>query len=195
MLRIAITLMLVLLPMDRAVAHEFSLGVYAVGGDAKDRIVSAVRGVLLAADERDAHPDETSDGHLGGVDVQIILFLDDRSFTLPELKNTHRGQIDLLLLLDTDAAATTSLPGTTDQTIILYPGKLPDRSLWSDRQDASGFAARYVDVWSMEPDIFAAQGYNAARRIDMAIRPQDGVEEIDAIRDALSQSMSGIDWR
>lgn len=194
MIRLAVILMLVLLPMGRASAHEFSLGVHASGNDARERVVSAVRGALLAADERDGHPAETSDGHLGGVDVHIIPFLDDRPVALPELTNAHRGHIDLLLILDADTVPSATLPRITDQTIILNPGELPDASSWSYAEDAFSFAARYHRAWSTEPDVFSAQGYNAARRIDQAIRPHDGVKQTNAIRDSLSQSGKGINW-
>src|SRR5210317_1376995 len=123
MTRLAIILMLVLLPTDRASAHEFSLGVHAFGNDARDRVVSAVRGILLAADERDGHSGETSDGHLGGVDVHIVPFLEDRTVALPELKNVHRGHIDLLLILESDTDPSVTLPRITDQTIVLGPGE------------------------------------------------------------------------
>lgn len=195
MTRLAVILMLVLLTMDRASAHEFSLGVHAFGNDARDRVVSAVRGILLAADERDGHSGETSDGHLGGVDVHIVPFLEDRAVALPELKNVHRGHIDLLLILESDTDPSVTLPRITDQTIVLGPGELPDLPSWSNAKDALSFAARYGDAWSTEPDIFSAQGYNAARRIDQAIRPHDGIEQTNAIRNSLLQSAKGVDWQ
>lgn len=194
MTRLAVILMLVLLPMDRASAHEFSLGVHASGNHARERVVSAVRGALLAADERDGHPGETSDGHLGGVDVHIVPFLDNRPLALPELTNAHRGHMDLLLILDADTIPSATLPWITDQTIVLNAGELPDASSWSDAKDALSFAARYHHAWSTEPDVFSAQGYNAARRIDQAIRPHDGIEQTNAIRDSLSQSGKGSNW-
>ncbi len=192
---LAITLTLILLPADRAPAHEFSLGVHASGDDAYQRVVAAVRGALLAADERDGHPEETSDGHLGGVDVHLVPLEEDRRFTLPELKNTHRGELDFLLALDPGGVPGAGVPGMTDHTIILQPGELPDAHAWSGNSDSASFGARYRDAWAMEADVHSAQGYNAARRLNDAIRPHDGVDQTEAIRDALLRSRAGIDWR
>ena len=178
-----------------APAHEFSLGVHASGEDARARVVSAVRGALLAADERDGHPDETSDGHLGGVDVHIVPLPEGRPLALPELVNAHQGKLDLLLLLDSVTAAGTALPGVTDQTIVLGPRELPGAADWPRSRAAEGFVARYRDAWATEPDVSAAQGYNAARRIDDAIRPHDGLEQTKAIRDALAHNGAAVDWQ
>ena len=173
-----------------AAAHEFSMGIYATGENARARVASAARGALLAADERDGHPDETSDGHLGGVDVQIIPFPDGQQIALPDLKNSHQGPLDVILVLD--FSSTPSLPKMKDETVILTPGDLPE--LWKDTDNALSFAVRHKTEWSIEPDLSAAQGYHAARRIDAAIRPNDGIDDVTAIREALKRSVTNFAW-
>lgn len=191
----ATTLLLVLLSLGPASAHEFSLGIYASGDQAIEKLISAVRGVLIAADERDGHPEETSDGHLGGVDVHILPFHGNRPVVMTELVNAYRGQLDFLLVLDTGVVPSDAVPGKTDQTIILDPGILPAGSPWQDNKSANSFAVRYHDFWSSDADIASALGYNAARRIDAAIRPHDGIDQAAAIIDALARSEHGIDWQ
>ena len=191
----ATALLLVLLSLGPASAHEFSLGIYASGDQAIEKLISAVRGVLIAADERDGHPEETSDGHLGGVDVHILPFHGNRRVAMPELVNGYRGQLDFLLLLETGVAPSEDLPGRTDQTIVLDPGILPAGSPWQDNEITNSFAARYHTLWSSEADIASAMGYNAAQRIDAAIRPHDGIDQAAAIIDALVRSKHGIDWQ
>ncbi len=53
-------------------AHSFTAALLVVGQDREASLAEARRGFLLAADERDGHANETSDGHLGGVDVQVL---------------------------------------------------------------------------------------------------------------------------
>ena len=55
-----------------ASAHSFTAALLVVGEDREASLAEAVRGFLLAADERDGHANETSDGHLGGVDVHVL---------------------------------------------------------------------------------------------------------------------------
>ena len=55
-----------------ASAHSSTAALLVVGEDREASLAEAVRGFLLAADERDGHANETSDGHLGGVDVHVL---------------------------------------------------------------------------------------------------------------------------
>ncbi|WP_406871938.1 hypothetical protein WHT83_18035 [Aminobacter sp. P9b] len=49
-----------------AAAHEFTAAIVSFGEGREARLAEAVRGFLLAADERDGHAGETSDGHRAG---------------------------------------------------------------------------------------------------------------------------------
>jgi hypothetical protein len=54
-------------------AHSFNLGfVTTLTGPHASRGKQALDGFLLATGERDAHPGEESDGHLGGLDVYVF---------------------------------------------------------------------------------------------------------------------------
>jgi len=54
-----------------ASAPSFTATLPIVGEDREASHSEAVRGYLLAADERDGHANETPDGLLGGVDVRV----------------------------------------------------------------------------------------------------------------------------
>ncbi len=68
-----------------ASAHEFTAGLHVAGLGSETRLAEIVAGFLLAADERDGHEGETSDGHLGGVDVQVLLLPHDSGAEIPGL--------------------------------------------------------------------------------------------------------------
>ncbi len=65
---------LVWLAATPALAHSFRMALLLplTGADAAVGR-QAVKGFLLATRERDGHPDETSDGHLGGLDVYVLV--------------------------------------------------------------------------------------------------------------------------
>jgi len=44
------------------------------------------------------------------------------------------------------------------------------------------------------PTLPAAQGYNAARRIDIAVRAQDAVDDKAALRASFKKSMRNFNW-
>jgi hypothetical protein len=69
-----LTLALILSPTAApALAHEFELLLVAPP-EATEAVLGQMRAAfLIASHERDSHPDETSEGHLGGMDVQLTL--------------------------------------------------------------------------------------------------------------------------
>ncbi len=50
-------------------AHYFDVAIVVPPGDGQ----AAMQAFLLASAERDGHPDETSDGHLGGLDSHVTI--------------------------------------------------------------------------------------------------------------------------
>lgn len=174
-----------------AAAHEFTVAIVGEGtaADTEARVAEVVRGFIVAADERDGHANETSDGHLGGLDVQIRV--------LPPA-----AEIDELLGFPKDPADIAFLPGPATSvigvggtvlgpdTVIVRPGALPPR----EKREASSFARRFTALFGRAPTEAAEQGYNAARRVDRAIRLHSGLEPRAAIEAALAETEGGIDW-
>ena len=60
-----------------AFAHEFNLLLLAPTGASQAAIDEMRVAFLIASHERDSHADETSEGHLGGMDVQLTLATPD----------------------------------------------------------------------------------------------------------------------
>ncbi|SPH18265.1 hypothetical protein DEA8626_01797 [Defluviimonas aquaemixtae] len=178
-----------------ALAHSFSIGILATGDGAEARLASAVRGFLIASAERDSHPDETSDGHIGGLDVHIVPLPGAAAAGIKGLMGTRPATLDFLLLLDGKASEPPrpgTLPGLTSDTIFLHPGELPET-----RQDpgrAESFAARFRAAYGIAPDQAAAEGYNAARRIDLAVRPLGTVGDDAALVRSLTETQGRIEW-
>ena len=171
-----------------AVAHSFSVAILASDAQSAAGLPSAVRGFLVASAERDGHPDETADGPIGGLDVFVIPLPAEAAEGIGGLIGNQPDGYDFVVVTGDDVAAAEDVPGVIATTIVMTPGALP-----GDAQ-MSGFAGRYQARFAAPPDRAAAQGYNAARRIDAAMRAFGGVSETDAIRETLRASADGIDW-
>ena len=169
-------------------AHEFTAAILVAGDNGEARLADAVRGMLLAADERDGHPAETSDGHLGGVDVQILPLPEAAAGRVEGLRGAAKRPPGVAVVIGPEAEARATLDSFGWDSIVMTPGTLPTG--WAE----GGFAARYRSAYGAGPTEAAAEGYNAARRIDLAIRPRDGLEPRSGVEAALAESAGGIDW-
>jgi hypothetical protein len=131
-------------------------------------------GFMLAASERDGHPDETADGHLGGLDVFV---------SIVDTPAEIEGDIDIVVLRE----------GQKNLAAIpLYPGQTPFAQ--SDQPRVKQFITAYNTAYGMMPTARAAQGYNAALRIDRALRPWDGVENRAEILRSFKQTANDFSW-
>ena len=174
---------------NAAAAHEFTAALFVTGDAREARLAEAVSGFLLAADERDGHSAETSDGHLGGVDVQLLPLPAEAAGRVSGLLGTPRMPPDVVVVIGPGTAPA----GLSADSIVMYPGTLPDN--WADADGSGSFAVRYRNAYGPAPTEAAAQGYNAARRLDMAIRPLDGLMPRAAFEATLADSAGGIKWK
>lgn len=191
-LRSAVAAALMALTAGAGAAHEFTAVIFAVGEGREARLAAAVRGVLLAADEFDGHSGETSDGHLGGIDVQILPLPREAATGIGGLVGQPTEPPEVVVVIGPDPAAGAALAALGAGSIALRPGRLP--AGWAEETDPESFATRYRRAYGVPPGAAAAEGYNAARRLDLAIRPHDGLSAQDAISAALAASEAGIDW-
>lgn len=170
-----------------AAAHSFTVGLVIAGRSTVD--VEQVRdGFLLATRERDSHPDEESDGHLGGLDVYLYIVDLKRESLSGVQALLHREQIDILAIIGPDSAVAEIRPLIADsQTVPMAPGRLPSPS-------TEAFNSAFEAAFGYPPTKSSAEGYNAGRRIDAAVRPLGGVDDRAAMRRALAQTRDGIDW-
>lgn len=172
-----------------AMAHEFTVAIVGSGATASARVAEVARGVIVAADEQDGHAGETSDGHLGGLDVQITLVPDAE---IPvEMVGTPKTPADIAFILDQEFPREPNIVEVLAlDTIVVRPGVLPAR----EYRAASDFDRRFRMLFGRAPTQLAEQGYNVALRIDLAIRSRDGFEHRPAIEASLAKSAAGIDW-
>ena len=177
---------------NAAMAHEFTTALYVTGENRAQRLAEAVNGFLLAADERDGHPAETSDGHLGGVDVQILPLPEAMAASVTGLNGTAQIPPDVMVILGDAPVPAAVLAELGFEGSVVPSGALPDS--WAADDSAGSFAQRYRSAYGAEPSVAAAQGYNAARRLDIAIRPLGGVSPRAALDAALAETEGGVNW-
>ncbi|WP_406871939.1 hypothetical protein WHT83_18040 [Aminobacter sp. P9b] len=101
---------------------------------------------------------------------------------------------DVVVVLGPEKEAAAAQAGDLADSVALRPGTLPARSVWAEATAADSFAARYRSAFGTAPTEAAAEGYNAARRLDLAIRPLDGTEPRANLASALAKTEAGIGW-
>ncbi|MGQ0563854.1 MAG: hypothetical protein ACT4OK_02115 [Gemmobacter sp.] len=175
-----------------ALAHSFTAALLVVGEDREANLAEAVRGFLLAADERDGHADETSDGHLGGVDVQVLPLPRDAAGLVEDLIGTPDEPADVVIVLGAASAVGDAARAHQSASTVLMQEILPEGWDTDDRMDS--FVARYRLAYGTVPGVIAATAYVAARCLDIAIRPLDGVSPRAALEAAWRSTESGLPW-
>ena len=175
-----------------ALAHSFTAALIVADDNREASLAEVVRGFLLAADERDGHANETSDGHLGGVDVHVLPLPRDAAGLVEGLigKPTEPG--DVVVVLGTEPAASEAVRKYQSNSTVLLQVVLPVG--WDSDVGTDSFVARYRLAYGTAPGLMAATGYHAARRLDVAIRPLDGVIPRAALEDAWRSTESGLPW-
>lgn len=175
-----------------AAAHSFTSGLLVVGEDSEARLAEAVRGFLLAADERDGHLNETSDGHLGGVDVQVLPLPRDAAGLVEGLTGSPDETPDVVVILGPPPAAGDPARAYLPTGTVLSQDLLPEG--WERQDGTDGFVERYRLAYGTAPGMMAATAYHAARRLDVAIRPLDGVVPQAALQEAWRSTEAGLPW-
>ena len=173
-----------------ASAHSSTAALLVVGEDREASLAEAVRGFLLAADERDGHANETSDGHLGGVDVHVLPLPRDAAGFVEGLTGTPGVPPDVVVVLGPEPAASAAGRAYPPERTVLVQDVLP--AGWEGESQMDGFAARYRLAHGTAPSAMAATAYHAARRLDAAIRPLDGVSPHAALEEAWRSTESGL---
>ena len=175
-------------------AHSFIVALDATAADPPEQLTSAIQGMRLAAGERDSHAAETSDGHLGGIDLFIRVVPAKSAEGITWLRGAPNGAATIVVdFSNSESGPSHMMHG---DSVVIGPGVLPAGSVWSADAIAvaEGFVARYHAAYGTAPDRQAAQGYNVALRIDRAIRDQGGVQDSRGLQQSLDLSAGGIDW-
>lgn len=145
-------------------------------------------GFMLATTERDSHPDEESDGHLGGLDVYVTVIEAGGNLAV-----NLGGQADIVAAFgtaDTLSRIAEGLEGTG--AVMLTPGQSPFAG--PETAGVAAFKTAYEAAYGAPPTSRAADGYNAARRIDHAVRPLDGADDRAALVKSFSETARDFTW-
>lgn len=160
-------------------AHSFAVAALLPPGTPQ-ATQDAMRGAfLVASSERDGHADETSDGHLGGLDVFL-------SFAEPGTVVTADIVVVPLPLAGPDAAKRQA--EAAGAALLPAPPTGADAAeLLATAADPAvpAFAERFRAATGMEPGAEATALYLAARAVDRAVRAQGGVADRAALAAAL----------
>lgn len=163
-----------------ALAHEFELLLLAPP-DATEATLTQMRAAfLIVSHERDSHPDETSEGHLGGMDVQLTLA---RVGEVAAADNLAFVVAPFAPPGDAAAAALARPSGA----VVVDSGHLAALPAGMENGDASlsPFADRFRAETGQDPGPEAFAAYLGARVVDLAVRPLDSVDDREALRRAL----------
>lgn len=178
-----------------AAAHSFNvLLLLPLTGPDADAGKQARRGFMLATRERDSHPGEESDGHLGGLDVYVSTAdTGDPSAGRPQPADGEAFAV--VVALD----PTRDLSGDGSPAMANAAAVGPRRTPFEDpsgagREAVASFADAYKSAYGAAPSDDAAQGYDAARRIDAAVREAGGTADRDALAQRLDAMREDFRW-
>jgi len=178
-------------------AHSFSVLLASpFSGQHAQKGISMKQGFLIASAERDAHPDETADGHLGGLDVYLLSLDTAQSAnslnqTLAQLEH----KIDIIIIpAENHLAANLTQYAKSINAAVITPAGLPFEGLPHDASSANTFVSTFARRFKVEPSRSAAQGYQLARRIDQAVRSFNSAENTTALNSHLTKTLAEFKW-
>jgi hypothetical protein len=154
-------------------------------------------GFMLATAERDSHPDQESDGHLGGLDIYVTLVDEQGDVAADIARILAQDDIDIVAAFGSETSL--SLIGKLlvgRDVALLLPGRSPfsEPGLSGVAAFIAAFIAAYEMEYGAKPSSHAAQGYNAARRIDRAVRAQGGVDDTAMLRRVFKETAHEFTW-
>ncbi len=179
---------------DPALAHRFGVAlVIPLSGAAAAQGRRIRDGFMLATGERDSHPDQESDGHLGGLDVYVTLVDSAGNMAADIGRIVAQGNIDIVAAF-VSGAARPRIAKHFDGTgvALLPPGETPFSRPGLPK--VAAFIVGYQQAYGVAPTAHAARGYNAARRIASAVRSLGGVEDTTNLLRHFKESASGFSW-
>jgi hypothetical protein len=150
-------------------AHSFNVVMVVPDDLAQGARNDMAAAFLVASEERDGHANEESDGHLGGLDVYITL-----------ATVSDRARIDAA---DPDILALPLAGDARSGDAVVLGAMAADSSEATEflsRPAGAGFApfaARFSDRAGRAPGAEATAAYLAARRIDLAVRALESVDD------------------
>ena len=172
---------LLITTLGSAWAHSFSLVfVMPMSGPQKESGQQALNGFLLATTEEDTHADETSDGHLGGLDSHVLKVDSwvESPAMLESLENLMhtRQPIFVTGLFSAETAELIARSLKRENTVFFDPS---ESALWQialtapdtlKSMNGDSFSARFQNHYGYVPTLEVMRGYIAARLIAATVR-------------------------
>jgi len=162
-------------------AHSFNLGlVIPMSGPRVDTGQQALDGFMLATTEQDGHPDETSDGHLGGLDSHVLKVDSGvgSDLMLKSLEGLMQKSEPVFVtgLFSGETAKLVSKSLKQQNTVFFDP---TDSAMWQialstpvklKSMNGDSFSARFQNRYGYAPTPEVNRGYIAARLIAATVR-------------------------
>ncbi len=181
-------------------AHSFRLGFVApVSGSQSEVGREVLDGFMLATTEEDAHADESSDGHLGGLDSYIIEIDDStgETATIEMVEDMVRSKKPLFVTGVLSANLTSEIADILQKSgaILVNP---VESAMWRrviedpeklTTMSGEPFNAAFKAAYGYKPNANVFQGYIAARLIASTVRslPPSRLEDRDVLARALTR--------
>jgi hypothetical protein len=184
--------LLALNSLNPAFAHRFNVAlVIPMTSAGNNQGRQYLEGFMLATSERDSHADEESDGHLGGLDVYVTVIdaLGDVSTEFERI--VSQAEINIVAAFGSEELL--FLVGKLverERLVLLLPAQTPFPQ--SDMPAVAAFAFAYENQYGGRPSTQAAQGYNTARRIDVAVRAQGGIDDKELLVQSFRETAYGF---
>lgn len=180
-------------PMGNVAAHSFDVAlVVSLPENELTHASEIQRGFLLAASERDAHPGQVSDGHLGGLDVYVDVVAGNRRLGAGVQRLVLDNEVDIVAIfgerINAESIADT-LVGEDFAVLVTDLSPLND----GDYGSSSSFTTNYKNRFGRPPSDFSFHGFRAAWRIDAAVRAQGGVENRAALNQSFTESQRRLE--
>jgi hypothetical protein len=163
-----------------AAAHSFKVGaMIPLSGPSAETSRQWLDGFLLATREKDAHPDQHSDGHLGGLDVYVLVVDSGggAEAALSAIKTLVATEQPEILAGPAPAELLAEIgPWLVGQpTILIAPSAdLPPALGDGETMDGGSFRAAFEADYGHGPASPAFLGYGVARRIARVVRAAGG---------------------
>lgn len=178
-----------------ALAHSFNVAlILPPSNTSLDKGRQIREGFMLATAERDSHPDQESDGHLGGLDVYVRVIDEQGDINADIGRIVSQGDTDIVaaFVSENRLSLVKNLLQGKEGIALLLPGQSPFSK--SDQPAVTAFISAYEREYGRRPTTQAAQGYNAARRIDRAVRAQGGVGDKKSLTRTFIESARNFNW-
>ncbi len=175
-------------------AHGFQVLLVTPSPNAgTDQWALILNGFMLAIAVSDSHPDQESDGHLVGLDVDVSVLARGRRSATDIADFASAMQVDILVAFGPGKPTPGLQQELRRKNIVLL---LSDQAplLRSVNAAVEKFRLSYGKSFSAKPSTLAAQGYTAGRRIAAAIRAQGGVEDKALLQRNFQASARDFKW-